>query len=158
MKTISGVGGTALAEHSHEEVWNLVPGLNAELKQLARDLLPAIKRSKRLVIRLGAASLQDELPEVIVAFSYELAATCNDSVRQITDRYADALNDGLIGPIVRDIKYLGDIATVIATFGMDEESARSMRLAYRSFRNSCALLWLYEFAPEGRPQFKAGGS
>ena len=147
-----------VAEHSHEEVWNLVPGLNAELKQLARDLLPAIKRSKRLVIRLGAASLQDELPEVIVAFSYELAATCNDSVRQITDRYEGALNDGLIGQIVRDLKSLGAQANSIVTFGMDGESARSMRLAYRTFRNSCSVLWLFEFAPEGRPRFIRGRS
>lgn len=147
-----------VAEHSHEEVWNVVPGLSPELNQLALDLLPTMKRAKRLVIRIGAAGLQGDSPKGVVALAYELAAICNESAERTATRYEGAVTDGLIGQIVRDTKFLGDQANLIATFGMDGESARSLRLAYRAFRNSCALLWFFEFAPEGRPRFLRGGS
>lgn len=144
--------------HSHEEVWNVVPGLSPELNQMARDLLPTLKRAKRLVIRIGAAGLQGDSSKGVVALAYELAAICHESAEQITARYEGAVKDGVVGQIVRDAKFLGDQANLIATFGLDGESARSLRLAYRSFRNSSALLWFFEFAPEGRPRFLRGGS
>lgn len=158
MNNIGGVDQSMMAEHSHEEVWNLVPGLNAQLNQLAHDLLPTMKRAKRLVIRIGAAGLQGDSPKGVVALAYELAAICNEAAEQVATRHQDAAKDGLITQIVRDIKFLGDQANAVANFGIDGESAKALRLAYRAFRNSCALMWLYEFAPEGRPRFVRGGS
>ncbi|MDP1720065.1 MAG: hypothetical protein Q8L08_03585 [Candidatus Nanopelagicaceae bacterium] len=157
MRNSSG-GQLMVAEHSHEEVWNVVPGLSPELNQLAHDLLPTMKRAKRLVIRIGAAGLQGDSPNGVVALAYELAAICSESAEQIAHRYEGAAKDGPIGQIVRDLKFLAESANHIATFGMDGESAKALRLGYRAFRNSCALLWFYEFAPEGRPRFLRGAT
>lgn len=146
-----------VAEHGHEEVWNLVPGLNAELNLLAHELLPTMKQAKRLVIRIGAEGLQEKSPENVAALAYELAAVVTDAAKRVTNKFEGARGDGLVGQIVRDLKYLAEKAHHIATFGIDGESAKSLRLGYRAFRTSCALLWLYEFAPEGRPRFSRGG-
>jgi hypothetical protein len=142
--------------HSHEEVWNLVPGLTPELGRLALDLLPSMKQSKRLIIRIGAEALQEKSPENIRALAYELAAVVSDSAKRITDKYETASGEGPVGQIVRNLKYLAETADHIVTFGMDGESAKSLRLGYRAFRNSCALMWFYEFAPEGRTKFLRG--
>lgn len=156
MRILDGVSPSPFIEHSHEEVWNLVPGLNRELNQLARDFLPTMKRSKRLVIAIGAESLVGGQEVRVKTLAYELAAVCSDSLKLLNDRYTETSRDGLIGQVVRDTKVLGSIASLIETNGMDGESAQALRLAYRAFRNSCAGLWLFEFAPEGRPRFLAG--
>lgn len=157
MKNI-GAGQSMVAEHSHQEVWNLVPGLDRELNHLAHDLLPTMKQAKRLVIRIGAEALQGKSPENVAALAYELAAVATDATRRVTNKFEGAKGDGPVGQIVRDLKFLAERSHHIANFGMDGESAKSLRLAYRAFRNSCALLWLFEFAPEGRPRFLRSGS
>lgn len=158
MKNLGGAGSPLVAEHSHEEIWNLAPGLNPQLEQLAHDLLPAMKRYKRLIIRIGAAGLTGGSLMGVEALAQELADVCSSSALLVTNRYEGALGEGLIGQIVRETKILGHHASAIASFGVDGDSARSLRLAYRALRNSCAGLWLFEFAPEGRPQFLRGRS
>ncbi|MDP1711541.1 MAG: hypothetical protein Q8K86_03675 [Candidatus Nanopelagicaceae bacterium] len=157
MKKIGG-GQSMVAEHSHEEVWNLVPGLDRELSHLAHDLLPTMKQCKRLVIRIGAEALQGKSPENVAALAYELAAVATEAERRITNKFEGARGDGPIGQIVRNLKFLAERANHIATFGMDGESAKALRLGYRAFRNACALMWFYEFAPEGRPRFLRGAT
>jgi len=144
--------------HSHEEVWNLVPGLTPELGKLALDLLPSMKRYKRLIILIGAASLSGDPEKQVTALAEELAMVAGQTARLIAVRYAEAMNDGLIGQIVRETQMLGSQASVIALHGVDGEAARSLRVAYRVLRNSCTALWQFEFVPEGNPlTFVAGG-
>ncbi|HEX7404906.1 MAG TPA: hypothetical protein VF307_03165 [Candidatus Nanopelagicaceae bacterium] len=158
MNNLARLGQSMVVSHSHEEVWNLAPGLSPEFTYLAQDLLPAMKQYKRLIIRIGAASLGSSSSPAIETLGQELSSVCNNSVMLMTDRYASALDEGLVGQIIRETTSLGNQAMLISSFGMDGESARSLRLAYRALRSSCALLWLYEFAPEGRPQFVGGQS
>ena len=148
MKHIDIAGNGA---HSHEEVWNLLPGLTPELSKLAMDLLPSMKRYKRLIILIGAASLSGDVEKQVSAFAEELAMVAGQTTRMIGVRYADAMNDVLISQIVRETQMLGSQASVIALHGVDAEAARSLRVAYRTLRNSCTALWQFEFVPEGNP-------
>ena len=144
--------------HSHEEVWNLVPGLTPELGKLALDLLPSMKRYKRLIIAIGAASLSGDSEKQVTASAEELAMVAGQTARLIAVRYAEAMNDALIGQIVHQTQMLGSQASVIALRGVDGEAARSLREAYRTLRNTCTALWQYEFVPEGNPMtLLAGG-
>jgi len=155
MKHIDIAGNGA---HSHEEVWDLVPGLTPELEKLALDLLPSMKNYKRLIIAIGAASLSGDAEVQVTAYVEELATVAGQTARLIAVRYAGSMNDGLIGQIVRETQMLGSQASVIALNGVDGEAARSLRVAYRTLRNSCTSLWQYEFVPEGNPlTLMAGG-
>lgn len=149
------IAGSGL--HSHEEVWNLVPGLTPELNKLAVDILPTMKRYKRLIISIGAASLSGDSEEQVRVLAEELARVADLAAKLIAMRYSAASEDALIGQIVRETQMLGSQASVIALHGVDGEAARSLRVAYRSLRNSCTALWLYEFVPEGNPLPKALG-
>lgn len=137
--------------HSHEEVWSLVPGLTPELGKLALDLLPSMKRYKRLIILIGAASLSGDAEKQVAALAEELAMVAGQTARLIAVRYEGASKDALIGQIVRETQILGSQASVIALHGVDGEAARGLRTAYRSLRNSCTALWQFEFVPEGNP-------
>ncbi len=155
MKHIDIIGNGA---HSHEEVWNLVPGLAPELGKLALDLLPSMKRYKRLIILIGAASLSGDVEKQVTALAQELATVAGQTARLIAVRYEGASTDALIGQIVRETQMLGSQASVIALHGVDGEAARSLRVAYRTLRNSCTTLWQYEFVPEGNSlSFVTGG-
>lgn len=144
--------------HSHEEVWNLVHGLPPQLTNLAFDLLPSMKRYKRLIIMIGAASLSGETEEKVILLAKELAKVADQTARRIGDNCEKATTDPLIGQIVRETKMLASQANVIALRGVDADAARSLRLAYRTLRNSCTALWQYEFVPEGNPlPMVAGG-
>lgn len=144
--------------HSHEEVWNVVPGLTPELTNLAMDLLPAMKRYKRLIIMIGAASLSGDAEQQVTGHAQELATAAGQTARLIAVRYEGASKDALISQIVRETQMLGSQASVIALHGVDGEAARSLRVAYRTLRNSCTALWQYEFVPEGNPlTLVAGG-
>lgn len=148
MKHIDIVGNGL---HSHEEVWNLVPGLTPELSKLAMDLLPSMKRYKRLIILIGAASLSGDAEQQVTALAQELAMVAGQTARLIAVSYEGASTDALIGQIVRETQLLGSQASVIALHGVDGEAARSLRVAYRTLRNSCTALWQFEFVPEGNP-------
>ena len=137
--------------HSHEEVWNLVPDLTPELRNLAKDLLPSMKRYKRLIILIGAASLTGGTEKGVRKYAEELAIVAGQTARGIGVRYASAINDALIGQIVRETELLGSRATAMALYGVDVGAAKSLRLAYRTLRNSCTALWQFEFVPEGNP-------
>jgi len=155
MKHIDTAGNGA---HSHEEVWNLVPGLTPELSKLAMDLLPSMKRYKRLIISIGAASLSGDVEQQVGSYAEELAMAAGQTARMIGVRYADSMNDVLIAQIVRETQMLGSQASVIALHGVDGAAVRSLRVAYRTLRNSCTALWKFEFVPEGNPlTFVAGG-
>lgn len=143
--------------HSHEEVWNLVPGLTPELAKLALDLLPSMKRYKRLIILIGAASLKGDSEKQVSALAHELTTVAGQTARLIAVRHAEAMNDGLVGQIVRETQMLGSHASVVALHGVDAEAARSLRVAYRALRNSCTALWQFEFVPEGNPLTLVGG-
>lgn len=143
--------------HSHEEVWNVVPGLTPELTNLAMDLLPAMKRYKRLIIMIGAASLSGDAEKQVTGHAQELATVAGQTARLIAVRYEGASKDALISQIVRETQMLGSQASVIALHGVDGEAARSLRVAYRTLRNSCTALWQYEFVPEGNPLTLVGG-
>lgn len=157
MKNLGGAGSLLVAEHSHEEIWNLAPGLNPQLEQLAHDLLPAMKRYKRLIILIGAASLSGGAETQVTALAQELATVSGQTARLIAIRYAEAMDDGFIGQIVRETQMVGREATAIALYGMDGESARLLRVAYRTLRNSCSALWQFEFVPEGNPLYLVAG-
>ena len=144
--------------HSHEEVWNIVHGLPPELTNLAFDLLPSIKRYKRLIIMIGAASLSGDSEEKVAVLAQELAKVAGQTAKMITDSCERASTDPVISQIVRETKMLASQANVIALHGVDAEAARSLRVAYRSLRSSCTVLWQYEFVPEGNPlPMVAGG-
>ena len=144
--------------HSHEEVWNIVHGLPPELTNLAFDLLPSIKRYKRLIIMIGAASLSGDAEEKVTVLAKELAKVANQSAQMISDSCERASTDPVISQIVRETKMLASQANVIALHGVDGEAARSLRVAYRALRGSCTVLWQYEFVPEGNPMpMVAGG-
>ena len=144
--------------HSHEEVWNVVPELTPELGKLAMDLLPSMKRYKRLIILIGAASLSGDAEKQVTGLAQELAMVAGQTARLIAVRYDGASTDALIGQIVRETQMLGSQASVIALHGVDGEAARSLRVAYRKLRSSCTALWQYEFVPEGKPlPMVAGG-
>lgn len=144
--------------HSHEEVWNLVPGLTPELGKLALDLLPSMKRYKRLIILIGAASLNDSAEKHVRALAEELALVAGQTARIIAIRHGESLRDGLVGQILLETEILGRQAGRIALHGVDGEAARSLRIAYRTLRNSCTALWQFEFVPEGNPlTLVAGG-
>lgn len=144
--------------HSHEEVWNLVPGLTPELRNLAVDLLPSMKQYKRLIILIGAASLQGDAEKQVTVLAQELARLAGQTARLVAVRHAEAMNDGLVGQIVRETQMLGSQASVIALHGVDGAAARSLHVAYRTLRNSCTALWQFEFVPEGNPlTLVAGG-
>ncbi len=154
MKHIN-IAGSGL--HSHEEVWNLVPGLTPELTKLAMDLLPSMKRYKRLIVLIGAASLSGGAEKQVTDSAQELAMMAGQMARLIAVRYEGASTDALIGQIVRETQMLGSQASVIALHGADAEVARSLRVAYRALRNSCTALWQYEFVPEGNPLTSVAG-
>lgn len=143
--------------HSHDEVWNLVPGLTPELSKLAADLLPSMKRYKRLIILIGAASLSGDTEKQVTGFAQELAMVAGQTARLVAVRYEGASTDVLIGQIVRETQMLGSQANVIALRGVDGEAARSLRIAYRTLRNSCTALWQFEFVPEGNPLTSVAG-
>ena len=144
--------------HSHEEVWNIVHGLPPELTNLAFDLLPSMKRYKRLIIMIGAASLSGDSEEKVTRLAKELAKVAGQTAQMITDSSERASSDPVISQIVRETKMLASQANVIALRGIDGEAARSLRVAYRSLRSSCTVLWQYEFVPEGNPMpMVAGG-
>lgn len=144
--------------HSHEEVWNVVHGLPPMLTNLAFDLLPSMKRYKRLIILIGAASLTGDAEKQVSGLAQELATVAGRTARLIADRYEGASPDALIGQIIRETQMLGSQASVIALHGVDGEAARSLRVAYRTLRNSSTALWQYEFVPEGNPlSLVAGG-
>lgn len=143
--------------HNHEEAWNLVHGLPPELTNLAFDLLPSIKRYKRLIIMIGAASLSGDSEEKVTVLAQELAKVASQTAKMITDTCERASTDPVIIQIVRETKMLGSQASVIALHGVDGQAARSLRVAYRTLRNSCTALWQYEFVPEGNPLPKALG-
>ena len=155
---MKNINASRSGEHSHEEVWNLVPGLTPQLGALARDLLPAMKRYKRLIILIGAVSLNDGAEEKVSALAEELASVAGQTARVIAVRYAEAMNDGFIGQIVRETQILGNQAHEITLHGIDGAAAGSLRIAYRTLRNSCTALWQFEFVPEGNPlTLVAGG-
>jgi hypothetical protein len=154
MKHIDIAGSGA---HSHEEVWNLVHGLPPQLTNLAFDLLPSMKRYKRLIIMIGAASLSGDAEEKVTLLAKELAKVANQTAKVIADNCEKASSDPLIDQIVRETKMLASQANVIALHGVDGEAARSLRVAYRTLRNSCTALWQYEFVPEGNPLPKVAG-
>lgn len=144
--------------HSHEEVWNIVHGLPPQLTNLAFDLLPSMKRYKRLIIMIGAASLSGDAEQQVTGLAEELARVAGQTARMITDSCERASSDPVISQIVRETKLLASQASVIALHGVDGEAARSLRVAYRSLRSSCTVLWQYEFVPEGNPlPMVAGG-
>lgn len=143
--------------HSHEEVWNLVHGLPPQLTNLAFELLPSMKRYKRLIIMIGAASLSGDSGEKVTVLAHELAKVAGQSAQMITESCEIASSDPVISQIVRQTKMLGSQASVIALHGVDGEAARSLRVAYRNLRNSCTALWQYEFVPEGNPLPKVAG-
>jgi hypothetical protein len=147
----------ASGAHSHEEVWNLVHGLTPELNKLAMDLLPSMKRYKRLIVMIGAASLSGDLEKQVTSLAQELAMVAGQTAQLIESRYEGASTDALIGQIVCETKMLASQANVIALHGVDGEAARSLRVAYRTLRNSCTALWQYEFVPEGNPMPKVAG-
>jgi hypothetical protein len=147
----------ANGSHSHEEVWNLVHGLPPQLTNLAFDLLPSMKRYKRLIIMIGAASLSGDAEQQVTGFAEELAKVAAQTAQMITANCEMALTDPLISQIVRETKMLGSQASVIALHGVDGDAARSLRVAYRTLRNSCTALWQYEFVPEGNPLPKVAG-
>lgn len=152
MKHIETVGS-----HSHEEVWNLVPGLTPDLQKLAEDLLPAMKRYKQLIIGIGAAALKDSVSGEIASLARELARISGQTARDVAVRYEDAAHDVLVGQIVRETQLMGSQASVIALLGVNADSARALRVAYRNLRNSCTALWQFEFAPEGNPLTSVAG-
>ncbi len=141
----------ANGSHSHEEVWNVVPGLTPELSKLAMDLLPSMKRYKRLIILIGAASLTGDTEKRVTGLAQELAMVAGETAQLIAARYESATTDVLIGQIVRETQMLRSQANVIVLQGVGGETARSLRVAYRTLRNSCTALWQYEFMPEGNP-------
>jgi hypothetical protein len=144
--------------HSHEEVWNLVPRLTPELGKLAIDLLPSMKRYKRLIIAIGAAWLCGDSEKQVTALAEELAVVAGHTARLIAVRYEGISTDVLIGQIVRETQVLASQASLIALHGVDGEVARALRVTYRALRNSCTALWQYEFVPEGNPlPMMAGG-
>ena len=144
--------------HSHEEVWNLVHGLPPELSKLAMNLLPSMKRYKRLIILIGAASLTGDTDKRVTGLAQELAMVAGETAQLIASRYESATTDVLISQIARETQMLRSQANVIALQGVDGEAARSLRVAYRTLRNSCTALWQYEFVPEGNPlPMLAGG-
>ena len=144
--------------HSHEEVWNIVHGLPPELTNLAFDLLPSIKRYKRLIIMIGASSLSGDAEEKVTLLAKELAKVASQSAQMISDSCERSSSDPVISQIVRETKMLASQANVIALHGVDGEAARSLRMAYRALRSSCTVLWQYEFVPEGNPMpMVAGG-
>ena len=144
--------------HSHEEVWNVVPGLTPKLSKLAMDLLPSMKRYKRLIILIGAASLTGDTEKRVTGLAQELAMVAGETAQLIASRYESATTDVLISQIARETQMLRSQANVIALQGVDGEAARSLRVAYRTLRNSCTALWQYEFVPEGNPlPMLAGG-
>ena len=81
-----------------------------------------------------------------------------ETAQLIASRYESATTDVLISQIARETQMLRSQANVIALQGVDGEAARSLRVAYRTLRNSCTALWQYEFVPEGNPlPMLAGG-
>lgn len=154
MKHIVAVGNGA---HSHEEVWNLVHGLPPQLTNLAFDLLPSMKRYKRLIIMIGAASLSGDAEKKVTGYAQELAQVAGQTSRMIADCFEGASVDPLMIQLVRETQILRSQGNVIALHGIDAESARSLRIAYRNLRNSCTALWQYEFVPEGNPLPKVAG-
>jgi len=143
--------------HSHEEVWNLVHGLPPQLTNLAFDLLPSMKRYKRLIIMIGAASLSGDAEKQVTGLAQELAKVAAQTAQMILDCCDGASTDPVISQIVRETKMLGSQASVIALHGVDGQAARALRVAYRTLRNSCTVLWQYEFVPEGNPLPKVAG-
>lgn len=143
--------------HSHEEVWNVVPGLTPELSTLAMDLLPSMKRYKRLIILIGAASLTGDVEKRVTGLAQELAMVAGETAQLIATKYEGATTDVLIGQILRETLMLRSQANVIALQGAGAETARSLRVAYRTLRNSCTALWQYEYVPEGNPLPKVAG-
>ena len=144
--------------HSHEEVWNLVPGLTPELGQLAREILPSMKQYKRLIILIAAASLNGDSESQIKVLANELVGLANQTSMRIIADHPDSANDGFISQIVRETKILGNVAGVIALRGIDGSIAYSLRIAYRTLRNSCTALWQFEFVPEGNPLSMVAGA
>ncbi len=137
--------------HSHEEVWNLVPGLTPELNKLATDLLPSMKRYKRLIISIAAASLTGDTEKQVTRVAQDLAMIAGETARLVETRYPDASTDVLISEIVRQTLNLRSQANLIALHGIDGKTTSGLRDAYRNLRNTCTALWQFEFVPEGNP-------
>ena len=143
--------------HSHEEVWNVVHGLPPMLTNLAFDLLPSMKRYKRLIIMIGAASLSGDAEKEVTGYAKELAGVASQTAEMILDCCDGAVTDPVISQIVRETQVLASQADLLAFHGIDADAARDLRLAYRNLRRSCTALWQYEFVPEGNPLPQVAG-
>ena len=143
--------------HSHEEVWNVVHGLPPMLTNLAFEILPSMKRYKRLIIMIGAASLSGDAEKQVTGYAQELARVAGQTARIILDCCDGAATDPVLSQIVRETKVLASQANVVAFHGVNAEAARELRVAYRTLRASCAALWQYEFVPEGNPLPQVAG-
>jgi hypothetical protein len=137
--------------HSHEEIWNLVPDLTPELKQLAIEVLPSMRSYKRLITLIGASAILGTSKEQVSIAAHQLMNVAGKSAREIAIQFANSKQDILISQIVRETQELGNQANFIATHGVDAAAARSLRGAFRALRNSCTALWEFEYVPEGNP-------
>jgi hypothetical protein len=137
--------------HSHEEIWNLVPDLTPELKQLAIVVLPSMRSYKRLITLIGASAILGTSKEQVSIAAHQLMNVAGKSAREIAIQFANSKQDILISQIVRETQELGNQAKFIATHGVDAAAARSLRGAFRALRNSCTALWEFEYVPEGNP-------
>ena len=136
--------------HSHAERWTPAVGLHSDLKGLAQDVLPILKRIKRLVIGLAALAMDEPSRGLVPIVARELSSLAHQHVQSINEHQNTPIEALIARPIVAALHQMEIWAQVAATHGLSAEAASGLRVAYRSLRNSCQVLWPSELIPEGR--------
>jgi hypothetical protein len=136
--------------HSHAERWAPAVGMQLELKGLARDMLPVLKNTKRLMIGLAALAIDESNRARVPGIARELSLLSHQSAQTINAHQDNPVEVVVAGPIVASLHQLEVWAQVAAQHGLGAETASGLRAAYRSLRSSCQVLWPSELIPEGR--------
>jgi hypothetical protein len=136
--------------HSHAERWTPAAGMHTELRGLARDVLPLLKSTKRLMIGLAALAIDQSSKVRVPSVARELSLLTHQYVQDINEHHDSPIEVVVAGPIVSALRQLEVWAQVVAEHGLSAEAASGLRAAYRSLRDSCRVLWPSELIPEGR--------
>jgi hypothetical protein len=141
--------------HSHEEQWQLQPGLDHRSRAFAHAILPLLRTVKAALIELGGLALtasgaQDAIRAQSVAARLAHVARRAQSALDA----ADATGAGLhaqsgMTPALRQVSVWAE--AVVADGGqVSRECAAGLGDGYRRLRAAAEVLWRHELVPEGR--------